>query len=79
MHPNKTAIDYIWGKFKDSWISEEAENLFKNIEYIQKGISHRPFNENSDKYTIFLQKIDDRIRFLNVKIPHLQKDDFFKK
>src|SRR5690606_7600256 len=79
LHPNKIAVDFIWEKFVEAWIPEETRSIFRDIEYIQKGISHRPFNEKSDNYILFQDKILNRIQALNVKIPHLLQRDFFKK
>ncbi len=77
VHPNKIAIDFIWEKFGETWISRETQTLFNDIEYIQKGISHRPFNEKSREYANFQKKLNQRISTLNAKIPHLKKEFFF--
>ena len=58
IHPNNTAIDYIWEKFADTWFSENSKATIKEVEVIQKGISHRPFNEKSEQHQQFLKKLE---------------------
>ena len=58
VHPNKTAINYIWEKFVATWFSEEATLTMKEVEIIQKGISHRPFNPNSIQHQQFLKNLE---------------------
>ncbi|WP_405608747.1 GSCFA domain-containing protein [Polaribacter sp. Asnod1-A03] len=57
IHPNKTAINYIWQRFVDTWFSDETISTMKEIDVIQKGILHRPFNENSAQHQQFLKKL----------------------
>lgn len=72
IHPNKTAINYIWGKFIETWFSEEAKSIMETVDTIQKGISHKPFNENSEAHQKFLknlslkkEKIHEKYSFIN--------------
>ena len=72
IHPNKTAINYIWEKFVATWFSEESEKTIKEIDIIQKGISHKPFNETSKEHQEFLknllikkEKIQQQFPFIN--------------
>ncbi|WP_299225063.1 GSCFA domain-containing protein [uncultured Psychroserpens sp.] len=57
LHPNQTAINYIWNAFKKVWISSEAQLTMTEIDAIQKGLLHRPFNPNSEAHQAFLQKL----------------------
>jgi hypothetical protein len=68
IHPNVTAINYIWGKFQEVWIDENSGSIMKEVETVQKGLTHRPFNPNSDQHQSFLKNI-------NVKIKHLKTDN----
>jgi len=58
IHPSKTAINYIWERFVATWFSENSETTMKQVAVIQKGISHRPFNENSEDHQKFLQNLE---------------------
>lgn len=63
IHPNETAIEYIWEQFKNTWIFKSSFELMNQVGTIQKGLAHRPFNETSEKHQQFLEnlqlKIDD--------------------
>jgi len=72
IHPNDTAINYIWEQFKNTWIDETSQNVMTEIDSIQKGLSHRPFNESSEQHQQFLKnlqfKIDDLKSQFNISI-----------
>ena len=40
IHPNQIAIDYIWQRFSETCISEESHSIMKEVETIQKGLTH---------------------------------------
>ena len=71
IHPNKTAVNYIWGKFVDTWFSEETNSTMKEIDEIQKGISHRPFHENSEQHQQFLLKLEQKKSSLQERLPFI--------
>jgi lysophospholipase L1-like esterase len=58
IHPNKTAINYIWEKFVDTWFSSETASTMKEIDTIQKGILHKSFNEKSYEHQKFLANLE---------------------
>ena len=61
IHPNQVAIDFIWERFLETTISEESHSIIKEVETIQKGLQHRPFNPNSESHQQFLSKLQDKI------------------
>ena len=71
IHPNETAINYIWEQFKQVWLSENSTSIMNEIETIQKGLAHKPFNPNSEqhqKFSIALnRKIQDLENNYNIK------------
>ena len=60
IHPNKTAIRYIWEKFVSTWIDENSISIMKEVESIQKRLAHKPLNENSEKYQKFLHDLNKK-------------------
>lgn len=64
IHPNETAINYIWEAFKTVWIHEKSTDLMSEIDTIQKGLSHRPFNKNSKQHLLFLENLQLKISAL---------------
>ena len=72
IHPSEVAIDYIWQRFSETSISEESHSIMKEIETIQKGLAHRPFNSNSESHQQFLSKLHDKIVKLQKQFPQIQ-------
>lgn len=60
LHPNETAIDYIWEQFKQVWIEEEIIPIMKEIDTIQKGLAHKPFNPKSEQHQKFLLNLQKK-------------------
>jgi lysophospholipase L1-like esterase len=69
IHPNKTAIDYIWNKFSDTWISDHTHAIMQEVASIQNGLNHKAFNPNSDQHQQFLQKLANKIEALKKEYP----------
>ncbi|MGB5430803.1 GSCFA domain-containing protein [Eudoraea sp.] len=74
VHPNNLAIDYIWKKFKSVWISEKADSVMKVVQEIQKGLAHRPFNEQAEQYQLFLKSLEEKISHLKKEYPFMNFD-----
>ncbi len=58
LHPNQTAINYIWDIFKKVWIDDSVYPIMKKVEEVQKGIAHEVFDKQSEAYKQFISKID---------------------
>ena len=58
VHPNQMAIDYIWEKFQNTWIDTTCEPIMKKVDFVQKGLAHRPFNPKAEAHQTFLKKIE---------------------
>lgn len=71
IHPNKTAVNYIWDKFIDTWFSEESKSIMKEIDTIQKGILHKPFNHESEQHQKFLQTLEQKKSSLQKRLPFI--------
>ncbi|PCI09249.1 MAG: GSCFA domain-containing protein [Flavobacteriaceae bacterium] len=68
IHPNQTAINYIWEHFKSTWINQNSFGIMNQIDTIQKGLSHRPFNKKSEQHQLFLENLQSKIE--NLKSQH---------
>jgi hypothetical protein len=71
LHPSQTAIDYIWERFTETWFLEASFSILKEVENIQKGLAHRPFNANSEAHSRFLENLKSQILALQKQYPHL--------
>ena len=72
LHPSRVAIDYIWERFKETSISETAFSIMDEVEKIEKGLAHRPFNANSESHKQFLSKLQDRITVVQKQFPGIK-------
>jgi len=72
IHPNKTAIDYIWSHFKHSLFSEQTTILLEKAEKIIQASQHRPFQVASKNHQAFLQKQLEEIAALNNAFPFMK-------
>ncbi|MBG6060516.1 hypothetical protein IWX83_000281 [Flavobacterium sp. CG_9.1] len=61
LHPNQVAIDYIWKRFMETTISETAFPTMEEVERIQKSLSHKPFDPNSESHLKFESKVREKI------------------
>ncbi|AMC10982.1 GSCFA domain-containing protein [Lutibacter profundi] len=64
VHPNETAINYIWNQFQKIWIDEKASSIMKEVNTIQKGLGHKPFNPTSKQHQQFLVHLKQQITSL---------------
>ncbi|MGB5436762.1 MAG: GSCFA domain-containing protein [Maribacter sp.] len=72
VHPNDVAVDYIWEKFKDVWISEECNGVMDQVEAIQKGLQHKPFHADSKEHKEFLKSLNTKITYLQQQYPFME-------
>lgn len=71
IHPNQTAIDYIWEKFVFCWISEKVSADMNEVDAIRKALAHKPFNPDSEQHRKFVSSIENRIQKLRERLPLL--------
>lgn len=71
VHPNPLAIDYIWERFKETWISEKTYPVMEQVEAVQKGLGHRPFNPGSAQHQKFARSLEEKITYLKEQYPHM--------
>jgi hypothetical protein len=71
LHPNQTAIDYIWIQFFENYISESEFVLMNEICEVQRALQHRPFNPNSESHQKFLSDLKTKMTTLEKKLPFI--------
>lgn len=71
IHPNQTAIDYIWERFTEAFITAEAQLTMKMADNIQKSLQHRSFNPDSQQHRDFLSNLSDKIAIVQQQHPHI--------
>ncbi len=72
IHPNDTAIDYIWHLFRESFFAEETQAIMTEVDQIQKGLNHKPSHQNSKQHQLFEKKLQKKIEDLSQRQPSIQ-------
>ena len=72
VHPSHMAINYIWEKFENAWISDSEKEMINTIDTIQKGIDHKPFNESSQAHQEFLERLESLKLKVAERSSHIQ-------
>lgn len=78
LHPNKSAIEFIWKRFADSFTDKDTQRIMSEIEKIQLAKQHRPFNKNTEAFQKFAQQQILKINQLSEAFPELDLDDEFR-
>jgi len=81
LHPNETAINYIWDKFCHSYLDEQATNTIEKLDKLLKQVHHQPFNPSSQKHKEATGQLIERLQLfqtdynidLNLEINFLNK------
>ncbi|MEP0263552.1 GSCFA domain-containing protein [Dokdonia sp.] len=71
LHPSQQAIDYIWEKFMEVYAFAKAKKTLKEVQIIQQGLTHRPFNPESKQHRQFIGKLENRMASLKKEYPHI--------
>ena len=71
IHPNEVAVDYIWERFKETWIDPHIYPVMEAVNEVQKGLAHRPFNPDSENHQLFLKNLDSKMHKLRSEYPHM--------
>ncbi|PRY84882.1 GSCFA domain-containing protein [Mongoliibacter ruber] len=61
IHPNVQAEDFIWEKFKKSWIDTSAYALIQEFESIKRDLAHKAFNHDSPAHMKFLDNLQKKL------------------
>tara|TARA_R100000353_G_scaffold120101_1_gene85544 strand:- start:553 stop:1428 length:876 start_codon:yes stop_codon:yes gene_type:complete len=72
IHPNATAIELLWERFKNVWIASETAAIQKEVDSIQKGLQHRPFHVKGTAYKAFQNNLQKKISELEQRVPGLK-------
>ncbi len=81
VHPNYQATEYVWERFVEACISEQAQHLTSEINVLNAAKAHKPFNVHSNAHQQFLQKHFQLTKALQLKNPHINFEKelaFFK-
>lgn len=72
LHPNESAIDYVWEKFSDTFFSLETKKIVSLAHKVAADEEHRAMFEESAEYANFLKIKEKRKEELLLKIKEIQ-------
>lgn len=72
IHPNDTAIAYVWEAFQDSFFSESTKNILREVEALNRLLAHRPLFPETNEYQAFLRKQVKKSDAIQAKYPFLK-------
>jgi hypothetical protein len=71
LHPSEVSIDYIWGKFGNSFFTKNTQELNLRISQIKQGLAHKPFNSDSENHKKFKKRLLSKIQEIELEFPNL--------
>lgn len=69
LHPSELAVDYIWQRFTECFLSAEAKEIMKEWAEIQMALQHRPFRPDSEAYKRFISQTLLKMERMSEKFP----------
>ena len=60
-HPSNMAVEYVWERFCEAVLSDDAKAKLPQVEQIVAAAAHRPFNPDSEAHKIFCRKMLEKI------------------
>jgi lysophospholipase L1-like esterase len=70
LHPSDQAVTYIWERFTDSYLSDEAKQFLKEWAPLKAVLNHKPFDPESEEYQALIDKTMLKVGELRKKYPN---------
>jgi len=74
IHPTEQAVDFVWEKFRDSWVDPGAIPVMKRVEAIRKQLAHRKLNGEPDADFTPGETLVQRVESLKADYPFIHFD-----
>lgn len=71
LHPSGQAVDYIWQRLQDEWMTDELRQYLTRWESIGRALNHRPLHPESPEYEAFRQRSQEQLQQLQHDYPML--------
>jgi hypothetical protein len=69
LHPSAQAVAYIWERFSEVYLSDDAKAFLKEWQPLKAALQHKPFDPDSQEYRQFMDKTKLKIAALQEKYP----------
>jgi len=74
LHPSSQAVEYIWQRLSEVYLSDEAKAFLKEWAPLKAALGHRPFDATSEEYKAFMDKTMLKVAALQKKYPNFALD-----
>ena len=72
IHPSEIAIEYIFERFAETYLTDEAIRTTEEVQKIKKSLAHRPLHPESEEYEKFKKKLSQQIEAIAKKYPNIK-------
>jgi len=79
IHPSKEAVEYVWSKFQDSFLTMKAIALNDDISKIRKSLDHRSKFGLTEDHVVFLEGLKMKINKIMDQTPYYSWETELKK
>ena len=69
LHPSDQAVEYIWQRLSETYLSEEAKAFIQEWAPLKAALNHKPFDAESEEYKAFMHKTMLKVEALKEKYP----------
>lgn len=67
IHPSPMAIEYIWERFKETYLHGDTHTHVVEIEQLKRDLNHRPFRSEGVEYDKFIHHLNTSLQNLKNK------------
>ena len=72
VHPTALAVEYIWQKFVDAYITVDTQSEMKTLHQLWRDRQHRCLHPNSQEAQVFNEKLNQRIQQVQSVYPWIE-------
>lgn len=67
LHPSEQAVDYIWERLCETYLSDRAQQFLSEWQPVRQALGHKPFAPESEAYRTFMNKTMLKVEELRKK------------
>lgn len=67
LHPSEQAVDYIWERLCETYLSDRARQFLSDWQPVRQALGHKPFAPESEAYRTFMNKTMLKVEELRKK------------
>jgi len=79
LHPSSQAVEYIYGRFAETYFSDDTFAFLREWKPLQAALAHKPFNPEGEEYKEFMKKTLGKVDALSKKYPTFAYQNINKK